>query len=132
MSRSPAKTVLRGVDLTLGRAVRALLTGLVLGYQRLVSPMLGPRCRFYPSCSSYALEAIRVHGAAKGTVLAGARVARCHPWHPGGVDHVPARGSWKPEPYVALEDHDDLRAALAASAPPGPHDPDTTTNRSAA
>ena len=131
----PVKAVVRGVDLTLGRAVRALLSGLILGYQRLISPMMGPRCRFYPSCSSYALEAVRVHGAAKGTVLATARVCRCHPWNDGGVDHVPPKGAWKPAPYVPLENHDDLRAAIAAQdaggAPstPEPHHP---RNRSAA
>jgi putative membrane protein insertion efficiency factor len=128
----PVTAVRRGVDLTLGRAVRGLLSGLILGYQRLISPMLGPRCRFYPSCSSYALEAVRVHGAAKGTVLATARVCRCHPWNAGGVDPVPARGAWKPEPYVALENHDDVRAALAAPVVPSTPDPDHPTKRSAA
>ena len=131
----PVKAVVRGVDLTLGRAVRALLSGLILGYQRLISPMMGPRCRFYPSCSSYALEAVKVHGAAKGTVLATARVCRCHPWNDGGVDHVPPKGAWRPEPYVALEDHDDVRAAIAAHGDPAPAstpDPDHPTKRSSA
>lgn len=128
----PVKAVVRGVDLTLGRAVRALLSGLILGYQRLISPMMGPRCRFYPSCSSYALEAVRVHGAAKGTALATARVCRCHPWNAGGVDPVPPRGAWKPEPYVPLEDHEDVRAALAAQSLSSTPDPDHTTKRSAA
>ena len=132
MSVHPVKAVLRGVDLSLGRAARALLSGLILGYQRLISPLLGPRCRFYPSCSTYALEAIRVHGAAKGTVLATARVCRCHPWNAGGVDPVPARGTWKPEPYVALENHDDVRAALATTVVPSTPEPDHTPKRSAA
>ncbi len=60
-------------------------------YQRLVSPLIGPRCRFYPSCSQYAAEAIQKHGAIRGIALALARLMRCHPWHPGGVDHVPDR-----------------------------------------
>ena len=60
-------------------------------YQWLVSPLLGPRCRFYPSCSQYAVEAIQKHGAVRGIALALARLMRCHPWHPGGVDHVPDR-----------------------------------------
>jgi putative membrane protein insertion efficiency factor len=54
-----------------------------------------PRCRFHPSCSTYAVEALRVHGPVRGTALAVRRVGRCHPWNPGGVDHVPpldARG----------------------------------------
>jgi putative membrane protein insertion efficiency factor len=59
-------------------------------YRRFVSPLLGPRCRFYPSCSAYALEAVQVHGALRGSWLAVARLSRCHPFHPGGLDPVPA------------------------------------------
>ena len=66
-----------------------LLTGLLTGYQRFVSPLLGPRCRFYPSCSAYALEAVRVHGALRGSWLAVRRLSRCHPFHAGGLDPVP-------------------------------------------
>ncbi|MBI2384022.1 MAG: membrane protein insertion efficiency factor YidD [Gammaproteobacteria bacterium] len=58
-------------------------------YQRLLSPLLGPRCRFHPSCSHYALEAIRRHGALKGGWLALRRLSRCHPLNPGGNDPVP-------------------------------------------
>jgi putative membrane protein insertion efficiency factor len=56
---------------------------------RLLSVHLPPRCRFYPSCSEYALEALAVHGAVRGTWLAVRRVGRCHPWHEGGLDPVP-------------------------------------------
>jgi putative membrane protein insertion efficiency factor len=56
---------------------------------RLLSVHLPPRCRFYPSCSQYALEALTVHGAGRGTWLAVRRVGRCHPWHEGGLDPVP-------------------------------------------
>jgi len=56
---------------------------------RLVSRHLAPRCRFHPSCSAYALEALEVHGAARGSWLAVRRVSRCHPWHEGGLDPVP-------------------------------------------
>jgi len=66
-----------------------LLVWLVRGYQLLVSPMLGQNCRFYPTCSNYAIEALRTHGAARGGWLAARRVCRCHPWNPGGVDLVP-------------------------------------------
>ncbi|HUZ54423.1 MAG TPA: membrane protein insertion efficiency factor YidD [Streptosporangiaceae bacterium] len=66
-----------------------LLIGLISGYRRFISPLLGPRCRFYPSCSAYALEAIRVHGAGRGSWLAVRRLSRCHPFHPGGLDPVP-------------------------------------------
>ena len=66
-----------------------LLVFLLRGYQVALSPMMGQNCRFYPSCSNYALEAIRVHGAAKGSWLAAKRLGHCHPWHEGGVDLVP-------------------------------------------
>ena len=66
-----------------------LLVWLLRGYQLLVSPMLGQNCRFYPSCSTYAIEAVQVHGAARGSWLALRRVCRCHPWNEGGVDPVP-------------------------------------------
>ena len=56
---------------------------------RLISVHLPPRCRFHPSCSQYALEALTVHGAARGSWLAVKRVGRCHPWHDGGLDPVP-------------------------------------------
>jgi putative membrane protein insertion efficiency factor len=56
---------------------------------RLVSRYLPPRCRFYPSCSEYALQALALHGAARGSLLAARRIGRCHPWHDGGVDPVP-------------------------------------------
>jgi uncharacterized protein len=68
---------------------RQLLAGLVRGYQLGISPLLPPSCRFTPSCSQYALEAIRRHGATRGTWLAAKRLARCHPFHPGGFDPVP-------------------------------------------
>jgi uncharacterized protein len=65
------------------------LVGIVRVYQRLVSPLLPPSCRFYPSCSAYAVEALSRHGAMRGSWLAARRLARCHPFHPGGVDPVP-------------------------------------------
>lgn len=68
------------------------LIGLIAVYRMVISPLLGARCRFYPSCSAYAQEALRVHGLAKGGWLAARRVSRCHPWNPGGFDYVPPRG----------------------------------------
>ncbi|SDX86680.1 hypothetical protein SAMN04515617_107248 [Collimonas sp. OK242] len=58
-------------------------------YKLGISPFLGQNCRFYPSCSDYAAEAIRTHGALKGSMLAGRRLCKCHPWHAGGLDPVP-------------------------------------------
>ncbi|HEY2550501.1 MAG TPA: membrane protein insertion efficiency factor YidD [Streptosporangiaceae bacterium] len=69
-------------------AARCLLL-LLAGYRRFVSPLLGPHCRFYPSCSNYAVQAVGVHGALRGSWLAARRLARCHPFHPGGLDPVP-------------------------------------------
>lgn len=66
-----------------------LLVGLLTVYRRFISPLLGPRCRFYPSCSAYALEAVQVHGALRGSWLALRRLSRCHPFHAGGIDPVP-------------------------------------------
>jgi putative membrane protein insertion efficiency factor len=67
---------------------RALLAS-VRFYQRAISPTRPPRCRFVPTCSAYAIEALQVHGAARGSWLAVRRLAKCAPWHPGGVDLVP-------------------------------------------
>lgn len=69
--------------------MRTVLLVLVRLYQRLVSPLLPASCRFAPTCSQYAAQAIERHGALLGTWLALARLARCHPWHPGGFDPVP-------------------------------------------
>ncbi len=69
--------------------MRSLLAAAIRLYQLLLSPLLPPACRFYPSCSQYALVALRRHGAGTGTWLAAKRLARCNPWHPGGVDLVP-------------------------------------------
>lgn len=68
--------------------MRALLIAPVRLYQRAISPMLPRRCRYHPSCSQYAVEAIREVGPVRGTVLAGWRLLRCNPWSHGGVDHV--------------------------------------------
>lgn len=74
--------------------MRALAVLLIRIYQWTVSPLLGPRCRFYPSCSQYALEAVRSFGVLRGALLALRRLARCHPFHPGGFDPVPPSRAW--------------------------------------
>ena len=71
----------------------ALLRALVLVYRYALSPLLGPRCRFYPSCSAYALEALATHGGWAGALLSLGRILRCHPWHAGGYDPVPECGA---------------------------------------
>ena len=87
-----------------GSAAAWLLIVLLTGYRRFVSPLLGPRCRFYPSCSAYALEAVQVHGALRGSWLAVRRLSRCHPFHPGGLDPVPGRDREQEVATVAATD----------------------------
>ncbi|RUR38457.1 membrane protein insertion efficiency factor YidD [Vreelandella populi] len=72
-----------------GRLVGYLLIGAVRIYQYVISPLLGPRCRFWPSCSSYTIEAIQVHRPIKGSWMALKRIIKCHPGNPGGMDPVP-------------------------------------------
>ncbi len=67
----------------------AMLGGALVSYRTLISPLYGQVCRFFPSCSAYALEAVQVHGAVRGSWLAARRLGRCHPWTDGGVDPVP-------------------------------------------
>ena len=73
----------------IGQLPRRLLVGLVTLYRLLVSPVLAPSCRYWPSCSEYAIEALRSHGALRGSWLTARRICRCHPWSAGGVDPVP-------------------------------------------
>lgn len=93
-----------------------VLVVLVRGYQRIISPWLPARCRFYPSCSGYAVDALRSRGAAVGLVLAVYRVLRCNPWARGGVDQVPFRGERWPS-WDGVIDHRSLD-------PDPPHEPD--------
>jgi hypothetical protein len=68
--------------------MQKFLIGIINLYSCLISPLIGPCCRFYPSCSSYAKEAIAKHGAIKGVIMTAKRLCRCHPYHPGGYDPV--------------------------------------------
>lgn len=69
--------------------VRWLMIAFIRLYQWGISPLIGPRCRFSPTCSNYAIEALKVHGVIKGSWLASKRLLKCHPLHPGGYDPVP-------------------------------------------
>ncbi len=77
----------------LKRLIRSSFASLIQAYRLLISPLLGQRCRFEPSCSRYAEEAIMTHGVFKGSGLALRRIARCHPWNEGGYDPVPGKPS---------------------------------------
>jgi putative membrane protein insertion efficiency factor len=94
--------------------VRAALLAAVRFYQRAISPALPPRCRFYPSCSAYAAEAIERHGAGRGSWLALRRLVKCAPWHPGGVDPVPEPRRGRP-PGTPAAGHSSSTAAPVAS-----------------
>ncbi|OGB20521.1 MAG: membrane protein insertion efficiency factor YidD [Burkholderiales bacterium RIFCSPLOWO2_02_FULL_57_36] len=76
--------------------MKKLLLILLRTYQLCISPFLGQNCRFYPSCSEYAVEAIREHGALKGCGLTAVRLCKCHPFHAGGVDPVPPKSAKNP------------------------------------
>jgi putative membrane protein insertion efficiency factor len=95
--------------------VRSGIIGFLKLYRLLISPLYGQVCRFYPSCSAYALEAVERHGAVRGSWLAGRRLLRCHPWNPGGYDPVP------PTDVVQREDSagpgEDPAAAVSANQP---------------
>jgi len=76
--------------------LRLLLIGLLKAYRFAISPLYGQVCRYHPTCSAYALEAVETHGALRGMWLALRRLLRCHPWNPGGYDPVPPATSARP------------------------------------
>ncbi|WP_046226760.1 membrane protein insertion efficiency factor YidD [Paenibacillus dauci] len=80
-------------------------------YRKFISPLKPPSCRFYPTCSQYALEAIEVHGVFKGSLMAAIRIGKCHPFHPGGIDPVP--------PAKERRDPASGHAATSSSEEPG-------------
>lgn len=80
----------------LGRLLSLLLIAPIRLYQLTISPLLGDVCRYHPSCSKYAVEALRIHGPLKGLTLLTYRLVRCTPFTRGGVDPVPPRGKWQP------------------------------------
>lgn len=76
-----------------------IVVALIRAYQRVISPLFPPTCRFHPTCSDYAAGAIRAHGGVRGLWLALRRIGRCHPWNAGGIDPVPSR-----EPALLTQD----------------------------
>jgi putative membrane protein insertion efficiency factor len=103
----------------IGRALLAVIRF----YSRAISPALPPRCRFHPTCSAYAAEAIERHGPARGTWLAVRRLVKCAPWHPGGVDLVPSAG---PHPGTGEGGHS---SSTAVPSPPAHTTPDDGARR---
>ena len=83
--------------------IKAMLAPIVF-YQNKISPGLPRRCRYHPTCSQYAVDALRAHGALKGMMLASWRIIRCNPWSRGGVDYVPEKGKWRSPQWVPPED----------------------------
>ena len=87
------------------RLLSALLIAPIRLYQRLISPLLGPRCRYYPSCSNYAVQAIEELGPIRGTILAGWRLLRCNPFSPGGFDQLSDRRLFRNAQTRSGHDH---------------------------
>ena len=85
-----------GWDRSIGLLLTAIVMSVIWVYRQTVSKWIGPTCRYYPSCSTYAIAAVDTHGALKGVALAAARVGRCNPFTKGGLDPVPQRGYWRP------------------------------------
>ena len=102
---------------TAGTPVRALLIGGIKVYRATLSGWIGGQCRFYPSCSHFAEEAVRVHGALRGTAMATWRILRCNPFGAGGIERVPPRRHGEHDEYdVVIPRHDGVRPAKGARA----------------
>ena len=86
----PVVSLLLRASSVAGNLPKLLVMGLIKVYRYCISPLMARHCRFYPTCSSYGLEALETYGFLKGSLLTVKRLLRCHPWHPGGFDPVPA------------------------------------------
>ena len=89
MSITPSTTNLRKLSAYLYKPFLFIAIACIRFYQLAISPLLGPRCRYYPSCSNYAVQALKSHGLIRGGALSIKRIARCHPGYPGGIDFPP-------------------------------------------
>ena len=114
--------------MSVGRVLALPLVWLIRLYQNVISPLRPATCRYYPSCSAYAVTALERFGVLRGGWMAARRLGRCHPWTPGGVDHVPDRdpatghpvpGTTGPKPYLAAEA--DRQAHPHPAPEPDPH-----------
>lgn len=94
-------------------SARRILRYLIRAYQLFLSPVLGNHCRFYPSCSEYAIDALEHHGVLRGAWLATRRLLRCHPWHPGGFDPVPPCSDAAALGRIDRPDEDPAQPAVA-------------------
>ena len=108
--------------------VRRAVLAAIGFYSRAISPALPPRCRFYPTCSAYAAEAVELHGAGRGTWLALRRLAKCGPWHPGGVDLVPGSPG-HPGTVMPRQSSSSPEAPVAPSVDGAAASGDPTTDR---
>ena len=114
----------------MGLAVRMLATCLIRCYQWTISPFLGSCCRFHPSCSQYTLEAIDRFGVLRGGWLGVRRIARCHPWHPGGFDPVPlSTGAKSASCHFARARDTNSNVARGPGSGPGPLSDSLSDNR---
>ncbi len=112
------------MSVTTNQVLAAPLVLAVRLYQRFISPLTPPSCRFYPSCSSYAVTALLRFGPLRGGWLAARRIGRCHPWNPGGVDDVPltwaSRNDVRPEDFRPRHDHAEVGVDAGPDAAPDP------------
>jgi putative membrane protein insertion efficiency factor len=114
--------------------VKYLLIGLLKVWRLAISPLYGNVCRYYPSCSAYALRSVQVHGAVKGSYLTVRRLLRCHPWAAGGYDPVPGTPEYAEEmreqaESAATMDTSALANRSASEVPEGPQSPSTQSHR---
>ena len=100
-------------DKSIGRILVLILVALIRSYQVLLSPRIGPVCRYYPTCSHYGLAAVKVPGATTGSALTIWRILRCHPWAAGGVEFIPEKGTWTSKKKIENSTNNDRQVVGA-------------------